>query len=90
VTYAHHSLIEGNRKGTLYGLVATVLLAVIFTGSNYSNSIVSNSTSPMSGVSPYFNAPRSSTSTNKGTLGLNGSNERLWLMTRDGPGPSNR
>jgi len=32
VTYAHHSLIEGNRKGTLYGLVATVLLAVIFTG----------------------------------------------------------
>ncbi len=32
VTYAHHSLIEGNRKGTLYGLVATVLLAIIFTG----------------------------------------------------------
>lgn len=32
VTYAHHSLIEGNRKGTLYGLIATVLLAVIFTG----------------------------------------------------------
>jgi cytochrome c oxidase subunit 3 len=32
VTYAHHSLIQGNRKGTLYGLVATVLLAVIFTG----------------------------------------------------------
>lgn len=32
VTYAHHSLIQGNRSGTLYGLVATVLLAVIFTG----------------------------------------------------------
>jgi cytochrome c oxidase subunit 3 len=32
VTYAHHSLIQGNRKGTLYGLVATVILAVIFTG----------------------------------------------------------
>ena len=32
VTYAHHSLIEGNRKGTLYGLVATVILAVVFTG----------------------------------------------------------
>jgi cytochrome c oxidase subunit 3 len=31
VTYAHHSLIQGNRKGTLYGLVATVILAVIFT-----------------------------------------------------------
>lgn len=31
VTYAHHSLIQGNRAGTLYGLVATVVLAVIFT-----------------------------------------------------------
>ena len=28
VTYAHHSLIQGNRKGALYGLVATVILAV--------------------------------------------------------------
>jgi heme/copper-type cytochrome/quinol oxidase subunit 3 len=32
VTYAHHSLIEGNRAGTLYGLIATVVLAVVFTG----------------------------------------------------------
>jgi cytochrome c oxidase subunit 3 len=32
VTYAHHSLIQGNRSGALYGLVATVLLAIIFTG----------------------------------------------------------
>jgi cytochrome c oxidase subunit 3 len=31
VTYAHHSLIQGNRKGALYGLVATVLLAIVFT-----------------------------------------------------------
>lgn len=31
VTWAHHSLIEGERKGSLYGSVATVLLAVIFT-----------------------------------------------------------
>jgi cytochrome c oxidase subunit 3 len=31
VTFAHHSLIEGNRKGTLYGLIATVLLALVFT-----------------------------------------------------------
>ncbi len=31
VTYAHHSLIQGNRAGTLYGLLATVILAVIFT-----------------------------------------------------------
>ncbi len=32
VTYAHHSLIQGNRVGALYGLLSTVLLAVIFTG----------------------------------------------------------
>src|ERR1700751_3274677 len=31
VTYAHHSLIQGNRSGALYGLVATVILAIIFT-----------------------------------------------------------
>lgn len=32
VTYAHHSLIQGNRKGSIYGLIYTVLLAIIFTG----------------------------------------------------------
>jgi cytochrome c oxidase subunit 3 len=31
VTYAHHSLIEGNRKGAIYGLIATLALAVVFT-----------------------------------------------------------
>jgi cytochrome c oxidase subunit 3 len=31
VTYAHHSLIQGDRTGTLYGLVYTILLAVVFT-----------------------------------------------------------
>ena len=31
VTYAHHSLIEGNRSGALYGLVYTIILAIIFT-----------------------------------------------------------
>lgn len=31
VTYAHHSLIQGNRSGTLYGTLLTVILAVIFT-----------------------------------------------------------
>jgi len=31
VTYAHHSLIQGNRSGTLYGLLITVILAIIFT-----------------------------------------------------------
>ena len=31
VTYAHHSLIQGNRKGALHGLVGTVLLAIVFT-----------------------------------------------------------
>lgn len=32
VTYAHHSLIKGERKGALYGTIATALLAIIFTG----------------------------------------------------------
>lgn len=32
ITYAHHSLIYGERKGALYGSIATVLLAIIFTG----------------------------------------------------------
>jgi cytochrome c oxidase subunit 3 len=31
VTYAHHSLIQGERKGALYGSVATIGLALIFT-----------------------------------------------------------
>ena len=31
VTYAHHSIIQGNRNGALYGLFLTVLLAIVFT-----------------------------------------------------------
>jgi cytochrome c oxidase subunit 3 len=31
VTYAHHSIIQGNRSGALYGLVLTVVLAIVFT-----------------------------------------------------------
>lgn len=31
VTFAHHALIQGNRSGALYGLIATVILAIIFT-----------------------------------------------------------
>lgn len=31
VTYAHHSVIQGNRNGALKGLVATVVLALVFT-----------------------------------------------------------
>lgn len=31
VTYAHHSIIRGTRAGALYGIVYTVILAVIFT-----------------------------------------------------------
>ena len=31
ITYAHHSLIKGERKGALYGTISTVLLALIFT-----------------------------------------------------------
>jgi cytochrome c oxidase subunit 3 len=32
VTYAHHSLIKGNRKDTLNGLLYTIILALLFTG----------------------------------------------------------
>jgi cytochrome c oxidase subunit 3 len=32
ITFAHHSLIQGNRKGALYGTVFTILLAIVFTG----------------------------------------------------------
>ncbi len=31
ITYAHHSFIQGNRSGTLNGIVITVLLAILFT-----------------------------------------------------------
>ncbi len=31
VTYAHHSLIKGKREGALYGSIATVALAIVFT-----------------------------------------------------------
>jgi cytochrome c oxidase subunit 3 len=31
ITYSHHSLIQGNRSGALYGAVYTIILAVIFT-----------------------------------------------------------
>jgi len=31
ITYAHHSLIKGERKGSLYGSIATIILAIIFT-----------------------------------------------------------
>jgi len=31
ITYSHHSLIQGNRSGALYGSVYTLILAVIFT-----------------------------------------------------------
>lgn len=31
VTYAHHSLIQGNRLGTLNGMLFTIILAIIFT-----------------------------------------------------------
>nr|YP_009317096.1 cytochrome c oxidase subunit 3 [Pestalotiopsis fici]AOW71191.1 cytochrome c oxidase subunit 3 [Pestalotiopsis fici] len=32
ITYAHHSLIQGKRSGAIYGSIATVILAIIFTG----------------------------------------------------------
>src|SRR5258705_236905 len=32
VTYAHHALIEGNRRAAIFGVGLTILLAVMFTG----------------------------------------------------------
>lgn len=40
VTYAHHSLIQGNRRGTILGLIITIAFAILFTacqGIEYSN-----------------------------------------------------
>lgn len=40
VTYAHHSLIQGNRRGAILGTIITVLFALLFTacqGIEYSN-----------------------------------------------------
>lgn len=31
MTYSHHSLIQGNRAGTINGLIATLVLAILFT-----------------------------------------------------------
>jgi cytochrome c oxidase subunit 3 len=31
ITYGHHALIKGDRKGALYGSIFTVILALIFT-----------------------------------------------------------
>jgi len=31
ITYSHHSLIQGNRKGGLLGAINTVVLALVFT-----------------------------------------------------------
>jgi cytochrome c oxidase subunit 3 len=31
ITYAHHSIIQGNRSGALYGVVYTIILAIVFT-----------------------------------------------------------
>jgi cytochrome c oxidase subunit 3 len=31
ITYAHHSLIKGERTGSLYGSIITIILAAIFT-----------------------------------------------------------
>ena len=35
VTYGHHALIAGNRKGAIDGGIFTILLALIFTGLQY-------------------------------------------------------
>ena len=35
ITYSHHALINGNRKGAINGAFYTIILAIIFTGFQY-------------------------------------------------------
>jgi cytochrome c oxidase subunit 3 len=35
ITYGHHALIAGNRKGAIDGVILTILLAILFTGLQY-------------------------------------------------------
>lgn len=35
ITYAHHYIIKENRKGPIYGITITILLAILFTGFQY-------------------------------------------------------
>ena len=35
VTYGHHALLQGNRKGAINGAFYTVVLALLFTGLQY-------------------------------------------------------
>ena len=35
ITYGHHALIAGNRKGAIDGVVFTIILAIIFTALQY-------------------------------------------------------
>lgn len=35
VTYGHHSLIEGNRRGAIIGTLLTIILAIVFTSLQY-------------------------------------------------------
>ena len=44
VTFSHHSLIQGERSGALYGLAYTIVLAVIFTFFQYVEYTVSSFT----------------------------------------------
>ena len=35
ITWAHHGLIQGNRKAAVYGTILTIIFAVLFTGLQY-------------------------------------------------------
>jgi cytochrome c oxidase subunit 3 len=35
ITYGHHALIAGNRKGAIDGVILTIILAILFTGLQY-------------------------------------------------------
>ena len=35
ITWAHHGLIQGNRKAAIYGTIITIIFALLFTGLQY-------------------------------------------------------
>ena len=35
ITWAHHALIQGNRKAAIYGTIITIIFAILFTGLQY-------------------------------------------------------
>jgi cytochrome c oxidase subunit 3 len=53
VTWAHHALLHGDRKGLIYGLTLTVILGMIFSASRPTNMQLLRSTSRTRSTAPH-------------------------------------